>query len=54
MANYMPENKRSARVLEKLGFEKEGMARDYLKIAGEWRDHVLTAKINPWHEGTQG
>ncbi len=51
MANYMPENSRSARVLEKLGFEKEGFARAYLNIAGEWRDHVLTSKINPRHQG---
>jgi ribosomal-protein-alanine N-acetyltransferase len=47
MANYMPENERSARVLDKLGFEKEGIARAYLNIAGKWRDHVLTAIINP-------
>lgn len=46
MANYMPENKRSAAVLTQLGFEKEGFARDYLMIAGQWRDHVLTAKVN--------
>jgi len=49
MANYVSENLRSARVLEKLGFEKEGYAKSYLKIAGSWRDHVLTAKINPQH-----
>ena len=49
MANYMPENKRSARLLIRLGFEKEGLAKSYLKIAGQWRDHVLTAKINPGH-----
>jgi len=49
MANYVPENVRSARVLEKLGFEKEGYAKSYLKIAGEWRDNVLTAKLNPAH-----
>ncbi len=47
MANYMPENKTSARVLEKLQFEVEGYAKSYLKIAGNWRDHVLTSKINP-------
>ena len=50
MANYVPENVRSARILEKLGFAKEGQAKSYLKIAGAWRDHVLTAKINPLHE----
>ncbi|MEO3432795.1 GNAT family N-acetyltransferase [Inquilinus sp. CAU 1745] len=47
MANHMPENARSARVLEKLGFEREGFARDYLFIDGAWRDHVLTALTNP-------
>lgn len=46
MANYLPENTRSARLLERLGFEIEGQARDYLKIAGQWRDHVLTPRIN--------
>lgn len=45
MANYMPENERSGAVLARLGFEREGLARRYLKIAGVWRDHVLTAKV---------
>lgn len=47
MANYMPANVRSERLLQRLGFEREGYARAYLKIAGKWEDHVLTAKINP-------
>ncbi len=47
MAAHLPENQRSARLLARLGFEREGYARDYLKIAGRWRDHVLTARINP-------
>lgn len=47
MANYMPTNERSARLLERLGFEREGRARAYLRIAGRWEDHVLTACINP-------
>ncbi|HEX7339941.1 MAG TPA: GNAT family N-acetyltransferase [Rhodanobacteraceae bacterium] len=47
MANYQPYNERSAALLERLGFEKEGLARAYLKINGRWRDHVLTACINP-------
>lgn len=47
MANYMPENERSAAVLRRLGFEVEGRARDYVLIGGRWRDHVLTSKVNP-------
>jgi [ribosomal protein S5]-alanine N-acetyltransferase len=47
MANYMPRNERSAKLLEKLGFEREGYAKSYLKIAGVWEDHILTSKINP-------
>lgn len=46
MAHYMPENARSGALLARLGFEVEGRARDYLKINGAWRDHVLTARIN--------
>lgn len=47
MANYIPDNHRSAALLEKLGFEVEGRARSYLKIAGKWQDHILTSRINP-------
>lgn len=47
MANYVPDNGRSARVLSALGFEIEGRARAYLKINGQWADHVLTARVNP-------
>ena len=46
MANHRPENHRSARLLARLGFEKEGTARAYLKIDGKWADHVLTSRIN--------
>jgi ribosomal-protein-alanine N-acetyltransferase len=44
-ANYMPRNERSAKLLHRLGFQREGYAKDYLKIAGKWEDHILTAKI---------
>ncbi len=47
MANYMPQNIASARVLEKLDFTIEGTAKNYLKIADKWEDHVLTSLTNP-------
>jgi len=46
MANYQPHNEASARVLERLGFVREGKAADYLFIDGAWRDHVLTSLTN--------
>lgn len=46
MANYVPTNERSARLLARLGFQREGHARDYLRLAGHWQDHVLTALTN--------
>lgn len=46
MANYVPNNRRSASVLARLGFEIEGYAREYLFIDGAWRDHVLTSLTN--------
>jgi ribosomal-protein-alanine N-acetyltransferase len=45
-ANYVPDNERSGRLLERLGFVREGLAKDYLFINGAWRDHVLTARVN--------
>ena len=47
MANHMPCNERSARVLQRLGFEREGYARQYLYINGRWEDHVMNALVNP-------
>jgi ribosomal-protein-alanine N-acetyltransferase len=47
MANHRPDNERSARLLERLGFVREGLAKDYLFIDGAWRDHVLTSLTDP-------
>jgi ribosomal-protein-alanine N-acetyltransferase len=44
-AACIPTNMRSVRVLEKAGFEREGMARSYLKINGAWQDHCLYAIV---------
>ncbi len=38
MANYMPQNTRSAAVLRRLGFTIEGSASAYLYLAGRWQD----------------
>ncbi len=40
-AACLPTNHASRRVLEKSGFRHEGQARAYLKINGEWADHLL-------------
>jgi ribosomal-protein-alanine N-acetyltransferase len=47
MASHLPRNLRSAALLGKLGFEREGYARSYLRIDGQWEDMVLTSLINP-------
>jgi len=50
-AGVMPENARSMRVLEKNGFRREGLAQRYLRIAGEWRDHVIFAiTVEEWDD----
>jgi [ribosomal protein S5]-alanine N-acetyltransferase len=40
-AGTLLHNAGSQRVLERNGFQRYGVAPRYLKIAGEWRDHVL-------------
>jgi len=45
-AACQPENHASRRVLEKAGFTEEGRAAAYLKIAGQWRDHILWGIVN--------
>ena len=45
-ANVMPRNLRSSRVLAKLGFVEEGLARQYLKINGVWEDHIHYVMFN--------
>ncbi len=44
-ANIMPRNAASIRVVEKLGFSREGFSPKYLKINGNWEDHFRYAKI---------
>jgi ribosomal-protein-alanine N-acetyltransferase len=44
-AACIPDNVRSTRVLEKAGFQREGLLRSYLRINGSWQDHYLYALI---------
>jgi ribosomal-protein-alanine N-acetyltransferase len=50
-AACLPENLASRTLLERNGFRCEGLAREYLKINGAWRDHVLYALID--HEAAR-
>ncbi|MCO6048559.1 GNAT family N-acetyltransferase [Mesorhizobium sp. RP14(2022)] len=44
-AACIPTNNRSARVLEKAGFQREGLLRSFLRINGAWHDHILFSLI---------
>lgn len=46
-ASCVPENDPSRSLLIKAGFREEGYARAYLKINGEWRDHLLFGQVSP-------
>lgn len=46
VANYLPHNQRSAKLLKRLGFAVEGYACDYLMINGQWQDRFLTSLTN--------
>ena len=43
--NVMPRNRASLRVLEKCGFQKEGISPRYLKINGVWEDHIHMVRL---------
>ena len=44
-AACVPTNEASRRLLMKVGFTQEGYAREYLRINGEWRDHLLFSYV---------
>lgn len=45
-AACIPTNGASIRLLEKVGFAREGLARQYLCINGVWHDHLLYALVS--------
>lgn len=45
-AACLPHNTPSIGLLRKCGFAHEGLAKGYLKIAGEWHDHLLFARLS--------
>jgi ribosomal-protein-alanine N-acetyltransferase len=45
-AACIPTNTPSVRLLEKVGFKREGLARQYLCIDGIWQDHLLFARLD--------
>lgn len=46
-ASHLAENLRSGALLRRLGFGVEGYARDFMHTNGQWRDHVLLARLAP-------
>ncbi|MGQ3284705.1 GNAT family N-acetyltransferase [Bosea sp. (in: a-proteobacteria)] len=44
-AACLPSNEPSRRLLERVGFQHEGLARAYLRINGLWADHLLYAAL---------
>jgi [ribosomal protein S5]-alanine N-acetyltransferase len=45
-AGYVPTNARSGAVLRRAGFVVEGYSRDYVRINGEWEDHLFASLLN--------
>jgi ribosomal-protein-alanine N-acetyltransferase len=45
-AACLPSNAASIRVLERNSFQREGLARHYLKINGTWQDHLLFSRLS--------
>jgi ribosomal-protein-alanine N-acetyltransferase len=45
-AACLPHNTASMRLLEKLGFQREGLARGLVCIAGRWQDHIVYALLS--------
>lgn len=49
-AACIPRNVPSIRLLEKSGFQREGLAKEYLCINGVWQDHLLFGRVRTQSE----
>lgn len=47
MAWVLPDNEPSMRLLERVGFVREGICHDYMMMHGQWKDHVQFCRIDP-------
>ena len=52
-AACLPANEASQRLLMRCGFRQEGYAHKFLKIRGEWQDHLLFALLAEQFTGSQ-
>ncbi len=50
-AACLPANEASQRLLLRCGFVREGYAKKFLKIRGEWQDHLLFALLAEQYRG---
>lgn len=46
IVNILPRNKASLKLFKDLGFEKEGISKDHMKINNVWEDHIQMSLIN--------
>lgn len=51
-AACLPHNEASQKLLQRADFTQDGYARKYLKIQGEWQDHLLFSLLAEDHKST--
>ena len=51
-AACLPHNEASQKLLQRADFAQDGYARKYLKIRGEWQDHLLFSLLAEDHKST--
>jgi ribosomal-protein-alanine N-acetyltransferase len=49
-----PDNTPSLKLIEKLGFRREGLLRENLRVGDEWRDDLLYALLSTDHPAETG